>query len=50
MIFALPRSDVKPSPERFDRPYRDGRVFCTISRHFVPGYYQMSLSGQVLRA
>jgi hypothetical protein len=22
---------------------RDGRVFFTISRHFVPGYYQMSL-------
>jgi hypothetical protein len=22
---------------------RDGRVFVTISRHFVPGYYQMSL-------
>jgi hypothetical protein len=22
---------------------RDGRVFSTISRHFVPGYYQMSL-------
>jgi hypothetical protein len=30
MIFALPRSDVKPSPERFDRPCRDGRVFCSI--------------------
>ena len=26
-----------------DRPLWDGRIFFTISRHFVPGYYQISL-------
>jgi hypothetical protein len=50
MTFCAPEIGREPSAEHFDRPCRDGRIFRTISRHFVPGYYQMSLRGPVLHA
>jgi hypothetical protein len=43
MTFCAPEIGREPSAEHFDRPCRDGPIFRTISRHFVPGYYQMSL-------
>ncbi len=34
---AIAEAHARLRAERFDRPYRDGRVFCFVSQHFVLG-------------
>jgi hypothetical protein len=47
MLAIAERRASPPKAERFDRPWRDGPVFCFISQHFVLGYFRQVPAGLI---